>query len=395
MDFTKLKNYLDTAVKKYKVPGADCIVYKNHEMVFRYFTGMSDIENGKKMTGDELYLIFSMTKMLTCTAALQLFEKGKFLMGDPVSMYLPEFEKMKISDEEINSENAAKIASGAIAGETVNNTESGYAKNPITVRDLFTMSAGLDYDLNAKGIKKALDEGKTSTRELVRAMAQTILGFEPGTRFRYSLCHDVLGALIEVWSGQKFGEYMKENVFEPLGMKNTFFGVSEDEEILSRMAARYITDDDGNTVRLPLENVYIFSKEYESGGAGLTSCPADYSIFLDALACGGKAKNGNRILSSASVELMKTNHLSGKQLEDFQEIIKGYGYGLGVRTHVDKTKSSSLSPLGEFGWNGAAGSFSLVDTENKLSLTYFQHNHRWDLRAQTELGNALYACIDD
>ena len=75
MDFTKLKNYLDTAVKKYKVPGADCIVYKNHEMVFRYFTGMSDIENGKKMTGDELYLIFSMTKMLTCTAALQLFEK--------------------------------------------------------------------------------------------------------------------------------------------------------------------------------------------------------------------------------------------------------------------------------------------------------------------------------
>ena len=97
MDFSKLKNYMDELVKKYNTPGVDCMVYKDHEAIFRYYTGMSDVENNKKMEGNELYLIFSMTKMLTCTAALQLFEKGKYLMSDPLSKYLPEFEKMKIS----------------------------------------------------------------------------------------------------------------------------------------------------------------------------------------------------------------------------------------------------------------------------------------------------------
>ena len=103
MDFTKLKNCMDMFTKKYSVPGLDCIVYKNHEQLFRYFTGYSDMENGKKMKGDELYLIFSMTKMLTCTAALQLLEQGKYTLSDPISMYLPEFEKMRISDSEIKA----------------------------------------------------------------------------------------------------------------------------------------------------------------------------------------------------------------------------------------------------------------------------------------------------
>ena len=239
MDFSRLKAYMDRLVDEYKVPGVDCIVYKEHEQLFRYFTGMSDIENSKKMNGNELYLIFSMTKMLTCTSALQLLEQGKYIMSDPISKYLPEFEKMRISADEIDNENAAKIASGSIAGEDTEASHDGYAKNPITVKDLFTMSAGLDYNLQAEGITKALSEGKTSTRELVRAMSETVLGFEPGTRFRYSLCHDVLGALIEVWSGKTLGEYMEENLFKPLGMKNTFFGVPKDEERLSRMAARY------------------------------------------------------------------------------------------------------------------------------------------------------------
>ena len=90
MDFTRLKNYMDRLVSEYKVPGADCIVYKEHEQIFRYYTGKSDIENNKDMNGDELYLIFSMTKMITCTAALQLLEQGKFIVTDPVSKYIPD-----------------------------------------------------------------------------------------------------------------------------------------------------------------------------------------------------------------------------------------------------------------------------------------------------------------
>lgn len=394
MEFTNLKNCMDRIVQKYNTPGVDCIVYKEHEIVFRYFAGMSDIEKNKKMNGNELYLIFSMTKMITCTAALQLFEQGKYLMNDPVSKYLPEFKEMKISADGLNAENATQITTGNIMGECTQYNQDGYAKNQITIKDLFTMSAGLDYALSDDAITYALTEGKTTTRELVGAMAEKILGFEPGTRFRYSLCHDVLGALIEVWSGQKLGEYMKEHIFEPLNMNNTFFGIPGDETRFAKMAARYTYDENREPKRLPLECVYNLSKEYESGGAGLTSCTEDYALFLDALSCGGIGKNGKRILTPETVELMGTNQLKGRQLDDFYQLRPGYGYGLGVRTHVDKAQSGSLSPIGEFGWDGAAGAFSLVDTQNKLSLTYFQHIHGWDIRIQSEIRNALYRCID-
>ena len=394
MNFTKLKECMDKMVRKYNTPGVDCVVYKEHEIVFRYFTGMSDIENNKEMTGNELYLIFSMTKMITCTSALQLFEQGKYSMDDSVSEYLPEFKKMKISAGEPVSKNAVQITTGSMMGETAQYAQKGYAKNSITIKDLFTMSAGLDYALNDDAIIRALVEGKKSTRALVGAMAEKVLGFEPGTRFRYSLCHDVLGALVEVWSGQTLGEYMKEHIFEPLNMNNTFFGVPKDEERLEKMATRYIYDENRNSKRLPLECVFNLSEEYESGGAGLTSCAEDYALFLDALACGGIGKNGKRILNPETVELMGTNHLKDRQLDDFFQLRPGYGYGLGVRTHIDKSKSGSLSPIGEFGWDGAAGAFSLVDTRNKLSLTYFQHIHAWDVGIQSEIRNALYQCIE-
>ncbi len=392
MDFTKLTDYLNGIVRDGRAPGVDCIIYKDHEMLFRHFAGMSDIENRKAMQGDELYLIFSMTKMLTCTCALQLLEQGKYLLNDPVSMYLPEFEKMKISNEVVNGD-ASKITTGQSMGESVETKSNGYAKNPITIKHLFSMTAGLEYDLEADYIKKAISEGRTSTRELIDAISETVLGFEPGTRFRYSLCHDVLGALIEVWSGKKFGDYMKENLFDKVGMKNTFFGVPKDDERLSKMAARYIRKPDGEFVKNPLVCVYNLSEDYQSGGAGLTSCTEDYALFLDAMANGGVAKNGNRILSRASIDLMRTNQLCPDAYNDFSALQNGYGYGLGVRTHVDKAVSGSLSPIGEFGWDGAAGAYSMVDPKNRLSITYFQHMHGWDVRLQRELRNVLYSCM--
>ena len=393
MDFLNLKKCMDRILDYYKTPGVDCIVYKDHEMVFRYTAGMNDIEMNKKLEGDELYIIFSMSKMLTCTAALQLFEKGKYKLSDSLSDYMPEFSKMKIAANELNTANAANITTGKASGEAVKNTNGGYAQNPITIKDLFTMSGGLDYAIGDEAISKAKAQGKKNTRDLVGAMSEKVLGFEPGTRYRYSLCHDVLGALIEIWSGKKFGDYMQENVFEPLGMKNTFFGIPKDEERLGKMAALYVRDGDGNPQKTPLSCPYILSDEYQSGGAGLISCTEDYAVFLDALACGGMGKTGNRILKEETVKLMGTNHLTGMQSEDFFKLRSGYGYGLGVRTHIDKEKSGSLSPLGEFGWDGAAGAFSMVDTESKISLTYFQHVHGWDLAIQTEMKNALYEDI--
>ena len=396
MDFTNLKNYMDRLVSEYKVPGVDCIVCKDHEQVFRYFAGKSDIENDRDMNGNELYLIFSMTKMITCTAVLQLMEKGMILARDPISKYLPEFSKMKLSSEALNTENAAKIATGGSMGEATSQAFDGYAKTPITIEHLLTMTAGFNYDLKAPYITEALAEGRTSTRELVRALAETPLGFEPGTRYRYSLCHDILAGLVEVVSGKTFGEYLKENIFDVLGMKETFFGLPKDEAGLSRMAARYGRDKDGNPIRWELKCDYNLSDKYESGGAGLTSSTEDYAIFLDAIANEGVGANGRRILSAASVRLMSVNHLTAQALADFQagHIGKGYGYGYAVRVHYDRSQSGSLTAEGEFGWDGAAGGLSLVDTKNKLCLVYFQHQHAWDSRIHREMSNILYSCIE-
>lgn len=393
MDFKRLKEYLDGVVRDGRVPGVDCIVTKDHEVVFRHFSGLSDIGNRKAMAGDEQYLIFSMTKMLTCTCALQLLEQGKYLLNDPLLMYMPEFEKMRISSSQIDCEAMSKVTTGQSMGIGSESDSDGYAKNAITIKHLFSMSAGLNYDLEADYIKKAISEGRTSTRELVGTLSETVLAFEPGTHFQYSLCHDVLGALIEVWSGKKLGEYMEENLFKPLGMTRTFFGIPKDKEILDKMAVRYNRTPEGEFEEKPLEIVYNLSDEYESGGAGLSSCAEDYSLFLEAMANGGVGRTGKRILSSASIDLMRTNQLCPDAYNDFGGLHSGYGYGLGVRTHVDKSTSDSLSPVGEFGWDGAAGAFSMVDPQNRISITYFQHMHGWDVRLQRELRNVLYSCI--
>lgn len=393
MDFSKLTKCLDRMREEYHIPGVDCMVYWDHQPVYRYFTGLRDRENNIPVDGNELYFIFSMTKLLTCVSALQLLEQGKYTLTDPLSMYMPEFSKMRISPEDFDANSAVQIASGATAGEKSTTRHSGFAQHPIRILDLFTMGAGLDYALKAPGIVKALEAGKTSTRDLVGAMSETVLGFEPGARFRYSLCHDVLGALVEIWSEESLGDYMQKHIFEPLGMKDTAFGMPKDPQKQSRFAARYKYNAQGYPERLELLCPYNLSEDYQSGGAGLSSSTEDYALFLDALACGGIGKSGARILQPETVTLMKTNQLSGRPAEDFNKMRPGYGYGLGVRTHLHPEISGQPSPVGEFGWDGAAGGFAMVDTDHKLSMTYFQHVHNWNIKIQTDLRKALYECL--
>lgn len=391
MAFEKVRQVLDSFVQE-GIPGVDCIITVDHKEVFRYFAGCADRETGRKIDGNEQYLIFSMTKMLTCTCALQLYEQKKFQLDDPISQYLPAFTQMQLTQQALDVEAGVKVATGQSMGEHTAATRDQTAKNPITVKNLLVMTAGLDYNLYAPGIRTAMEAGKTTTRELVEAMAQTVLGFEPGTRFRYSLCHDVLGALIEIWSGMSLGEYMHKHIFAPLGMTDTFFGMPRD---LKRLAQLYRFDGDRKVVPARLENPFQLTEAYESGGAGLTSTTADYAVFLDALACDGMSKTGYRLLQPSSVALMSQNHLTGQALADFHALHEGYGYGFGVRTHMDRTESGSFSPLGEFGWDGAAGAFSLVDRENKLSVSYFQHVHETGYAFQRRLRNALYQDLQE
>ena len=394
MNFGNLKECLDMFISRDKVPGLDCIVYRDHEEIYRYTEGFADIESGRRMQGDEQYYIYSMTKLLTCVSALQLLERTKFLMNDPVSKFLPEFAEMKLSAE-CGTDDFDKITTGAGVGSSSSSESFGYAKKPITVRHLFTMSSGLDYAIRSPEILSAIAEGKKTTRELVSAIAKRPLSFEPGERYQYSLSHDVLGALVEVWSGMSLGEYMKKNIFEPIGMEHTFFGAPKTEELKSKMASLYVCGEDGNPKKRELECEYTLADGYESGGAGLCSSAEDYAKFLDALACGGVGKSGERIISSASIELLKSDGMKDmKRTSDFEDNVPGYRFGHGVRVHTDKSRSGALSPLGEFGWDGAAGGFSLVDTENKISLTYLQHFMGWERRSRYEITNALYSCLD-
>ena len=358
MDTAVLKNYLESLVQD-KIPGCACVVYHDHKPVFRHIAGFADTEKTLPLDTDSIFWLYSTSKLITCTAILQLAEEGALRLDDPVSVYLPEYADLTVK----------------------NGTQIEKVKTSMTIRHLLTMQSGLNYNLEAPAIQKALADtnGKATTREIIRALAQEPLDFEPGTRYQYSLSHDVLGAIIEVAAKQTFGDYLKKSIFEPLGMKHTGFRMAPDEK--AHLSGLF-TFDQKNETSVPIspDNVFVFSENYESGGAGLFSTLDDYMLFLDAMSNGGVSADGYRVLTSKSIDLMRTNELHGISQKDYDQLGKrGYGYGLGVRTLIEKAQSGAKSPLGEFGWDGAAGAYALIDVEHHLSIFYLQHVHNCNI----------------
>ena len=335
--FENTKKFCDSFLEL-GVPGFDLAVYKNGECILRYMNGYSDLENKKPMTGKERYNIYSCSKPITCAAAMQLYEKGLFSLDDKLSCYLPEFDQMTVK-----------------AGEDVKKAEK-----PILIRDLFTMIAGFSYKCKSPQLMLARSEtdGRCPTRETVKYLAKEPLIFEPGERWEYSLCHDVLAALVEVISGQPFHEYVKENIFVPLGMNDSTFMLADSE--LESIAPQYRFEN-GKAVNIGKSiDTYKFGSEYASGGAGCISTVDDYIKFLEAL------RKGDSILKKETVDLMATNQLTPEQLNSYASHTT-HGYGLGVRT----PKNDSI--FTDFGWGGAAGAFLAVDRENGISLYHAQH----------------------
>jgi len=390
MNFTKMTDFLNYLVNDYGIPSVDCCIHQNGQEIYRYAAGKAYDET------KDLYYIYSLTKPLTCVAALQLLERGKYLLNDPLSDYLPEFKDMFVKQKFKSSDEGRKIAEGNQSTSSWTEEPVVPAKNPIRIKHLFTMSAGFNYNLNSPAIQKYIKEthGEFPTRTIAKAIAEQPLDFEPGTHWQYSLCHDVLGAFIEVVSGKTLGEYMKENIFDPLGMTDTSFEVTPEKQ--QRLAPQFLFDDEQGFAR-QIENtcIYVLGSRYQSGGAGIVSSVNDYILFADMLANGGKSKKGEQILSPRTIEFMKTNQLTEEMRKDMNwPHLRGYGYGLGVRTMMDKAAAGSLSPEGELGWGGAAGSYLLVDTENKLALCYAQHmKNNKNAYIHPRLRNILYACI--
>ena len=390
MDFSLLSDFMDRLCA-WRIPGNSVSVTLDGREVFSYQSGYADLENKKKMQGNELFNIYSCSKVATVVGALRLYERGYFLLDDPLYSFIPEYKGICYKDENGNVREC---------------------KTPITMRHLFTMTAGFTYNQSLPSYERARKEtnGRMDTLAVIRSLAAEPLAFEPGSRFLYSVGHDVLAAVVEVISGMRFSEYMKKYIFDPLDMKETYYHA---DHLLDRMAQqyRYVNSSETNLVRLQSmgsgsadghhENVgkacgSVLGVGYDSGGAGITTSVSDYSAFCAALACGGVSRTGERIISRASIDLLRENQLTTPALMQYfnWSQLRGYGYGLGVRTLIDKAKSGSTGNLGEFGWGGAAGATVLVDPSIRLSVFYTHHmlNPQEDYY-QPRLRNVIYSCL--
>jgi len=345
MNKNKLSDFLGNA----GYPALDLVVWREHEPVYRHTCGYKDAEKTIPLTPDCLYKLYSASKVITNTAVLQVIESGKLGLDDEVSRYLPAFADMQVKD-----------------GDNVRP-----AKNKITIRLLQSMSAGLNYDFTPAIINTVIKtEGKATTRQVIDAIAESPLDYEPGEHFKYSLAHDVLGAVIEVVSGESFGGYLKKHIYDPLGMVDTSFRPAPEQK--ARLTQQYDTKIENGKEMLepvPMEKLNVnISENAESGGGGIYSTCDDYILFSDALCHDGLAKNGFRLLKPETVRLMRQNQLDEARQADFNLLNKrGYGYGLGVRTMIDPESCGAKSPVGEFGWDGAAGAYTFIDPVNHIA----------------------------
>ena len=267
------------------VPYIDVLCCKGDQQVFRYTLGDS-------ITGKECLQMYSCSKPITALAAMILVEKGKLSLDDEVEKYLPEIKEAFLLND---------------LGEKIS------PKNKMTVRHLLTMTAGFTYDLKTRSVRQIIEKNKRAKlREFIEAFVASPLSFEPGERFQYSLCHDVLAAVIEAASGLRFSTFIQKHIFDPLGMKNSFFD-NRSQPFLEM----YEANADGKIFLTDHTNPLIPTVEYESGGAGLTSTVEDYSKFARMLANGGVAASGKRIISSDFFASISTSNFCHSFLSFF------------------------------------------------------------------------------
>lgn len=350
MNFQALDQYLRGITSNGTVPGLEVAVTREGKTLYHEAIGYTDVEKTRLATKEDLRWIFSCTKVMTCIAAMRLVEEGKLSISDPVSRYLPEYAHLKVKDEKTG--------------------EIRDAKETMTIAHLFGMMGGLDYDAKAPGIVAAAAAGG-GTREIVAAMIEKPLCFEPGTWFKYSFCHDVLAAVVEVVAGMSFGEYLKRIVFDPLELSDIGFVPSEAQ--LARFPQMYdYNSATREVVPIPSKNPYAFSPDYEGGGAGIFSTVTAYSKFLATLA-NGKSPEGYVLLRPETMKIISETdiltpggHLG--MISFWSTRLFGYSWGLCGRIHIDPVTSGAKSPRGEFGWAGAASSYCLIDPVNRVSL---------------------------
>jgi len=352
-----------------KVAGCQVLVARHGETAYSWSFGLADRERGTPVRDDTIWRIYSMTKPITSIALMTLYERGLFQLTDPVHRFVPEWRDLKVCELD-----------GA-GGDNLVEPE-----RPPTVRDLLTHTSGLSYgndpedpvdSLYAQADLRASD---MTLEELTRRLSGLPLRYHPGSRWRYSFATDVCARLVEIISGRKFGDYLQDVIFTPLGMTDTGFVVPADAR--DRFAANYFRQED-RTLALfddPATSPYLAPRPMQSGGGGLVSTTPDYRRFLEMLRRGGEL-DGSRILGRNTIRFMASNHLPGgaslasTALGTFSESpFRGIGFGLGFAVLLDPVELQVVGSRGDYYWGGAAATIFWVDpVEDMIVIFMVQH----------------------
>jgi CubicO group peptidase (beta-lactamase class C family) len=384
----RISTAVQRSIDDKRIAGAVTLVVRHGHIAWLKPQGMMDREASKAMQSDALFRICSMTKPITTAAAMMLYEEGKFLLDDPVSKYLPEFKNPKV---------LVKPASGE--PYTIPATKE------ITIRDLMRHTSGITYQWNGdlgslyekNDVASGLLPYDGTIGDSVKHLAAQPLLFNPGDRFEYSLGVDVLGRLVEVWSGKPLDEFFRTRLFEPLGMKDTYFFPPENK--LDRLATAYTYYADKRLNRFPdtpiREASFVYSADYPargpkklfSGGAGLVSTAMDYARFCQMMLDEGKVGN-TRLLSRKTVELMTHDQLG--------KIGPDQGFGLGFGIEGVKEPLQELGSAGEFSWGGFFYTGFTVDPKEKMIVIFMAQLHPSGDWTLDRMVNALaYQAIND
>jgi CubicO group peptidase (beta-lactamase class C family) len=359
-----------------KLAGATVAVARHGQVAYIKAFGHRDREASSPMTEDTIFRIFSMSKAFTSAAVLQLMEEGRIGLEDPVSKYIPEFKGIQVSGPD----------------------GLRPARREPTVHDLLHHTAGLGYGWGTTAVDKAYQAAKILNRDvdlqtMCAALGRIPLHFEPGTAWQYSVGIDVLGRIVEVASGQTFDVFLDQRIFRPLDLRDTGFFVPAEKA--GRFAALYHFDEKGGLTLqdAPGGSEYLKKPRFFSGGGGLVSTTRDYLRFLCLIQNRGEL-GGVRLLKPASVDLMTHNDLPASILpiRFGEELRYGLGFGLGFNVRVEHSdKWDPASPVGEWGWGGAASTHYWASPKDDLVVVTMEQTMPFNFNLETGLKGIIYS----
>lgn len=362
-DIQNIKDAIRNAIEKNEIPGANLLVFKKGMEIFYHEDGMASREENKPIKRDTIFRLYSMTKPITAAAAMILMERGKIDLYESVSRYLEGYQNLMVA------ENGTLVP----------------ARRGILIKDLLNMTSGLVYPSEGEAGKateevfreideKLFSDNPLSTVDIANKLGKCPLVFHPGESWAYGTSADVLGAVIEKVSDMKFGEFLKKEIFEPLGMNDTAFYVPNEKR--DRLANAYMADGKDGLTHYTGNNLGIINAmdrepAFESGGAGLVTTIDDYAKFSLMLMNGGSYR-GTYIMHPRTVEYMSTKTLSPDQQKgmSYWYELEGHSYGNLMRVLNDATRAGTINSPGEYGWDGWLGCYFANCPSDNLNFLF-------------------------